>query len=485
VYVDANATHQEVQEIARHELSGSLKVLARHINTTAGGRGIPVVVFNPLSWERTDIVEVSLPESDAGSYAVYDMHGKNVRSQSVKGDRYSHTLLFVAENIPPIGYKVYELREERATRTSGAGVKDSALAVSTAGLENEFFRVTVDPKSGWIQSIVDKRNGKEVLAGFGNELQLLEDRPSAWDAWNVGLTGVRYPSTFRGASVAEHGTVRVVLRLSADYLKPGVKKDFPTEDFPSTFFTQDIILYSGIDRIDFKTDVDWWEEKTMLKVAFPVSIEDSVATYEIPFGTIGRSTRMRSSWEKGKVEVPALRWADLSSDEYGISLLNNAKYGYDIKGNVMRLSLLRSPKWPDPTADRGKHTIHYALYPHRGRWRNAQTVRRGYEYNNPLIGVVTDRHRGILPPEHTFVKLEPSNLVLTSIKKAEDSDAWVFQWYDARGEVSSATLQLPRVPARVVKSNFLEEDLSEVPFKDHVVVVSTGRNAVMTLKVYF
>jgi alpha-mannosidase len=99
--------------------------------------------------------------------------------------------------------------------------------------------------------------------------------------------------------------------------------------------------------------------------------------------------------------------------------------------------------------------------------------------------VVTDRHRGILPPEHTFVKLEPSNLVLTSIKKAEDSDAWVFQWYDARGEVSSATLQLPRVPARVVKSNFLEEDLSEVPFKDHVVVVSTGRNAVMTLKVYF
>ncbi len=264
-------------------------------------------------------------------------------------------------------------------------------------IENSFFAVSVDPQSGWVKSIIDKRNGKEVLSGRGNELQLLADYPREYDAWNIGFTGVSYPSTFRKAEVVESGPLRVVLRLSRDYLKPGTKKDFPTEDFPSSFFTQDIILYDGVDRIDFKTDVDWWEDKTFLKVAFPVSVSDTVATYEIPYGTIQRSTQLRDSWERAKVEVPARSWADLSQADYGVSLLNNSKYGYDIKGNVIRLSLLRSPKSPDPTADRGKHSIEFALYPHKGTWRDAKTVRKGYEFNNPLIAVMTDVHKGVRP----------------------------------------------------------------------------------------
>jgi len=279
--------------------------------------------------------------------------------------------------------------------------------------------------------------------------------------------------------------VRVVLRLYRDYLKPGTRKDFPTEDFPTSFFTQDVILYNGIDRIDFKTDVDWWEEKTFLKVAFPLSVSDTAATYEIPYGTIRRSTQLRDSWEKAKVEVPAQRWADVSRGDYGVSLLNNSKYGYDIKGNTMRLSLLRSPKWPDPTADRGKHSIEYSLYPHSGTWRAAGTVQRGYEFNNPLIAVMTDAHKGKLPETNSFVRLSPSNLVLTSIKKAEDSDAWVIQWYDSGGEESQATLLLPRVPKNVVRTNFLEEEGSPVTAEKNLVRVNTKRSSVVTLKVYF
>src|SRR5262249_11332567 len=158
--------------------------------------------------------------------------------------------------------------------------------VAAGLLENDFFRVVVDDGSGWVKSIRDKRLGKELLGGPGNELQLLEDTPAQWDAWNVGLTGVKYPSTFRKIEVVESGPVRATLRITRDYLKPGVKKSFPTENFPSSFFTQNISLYSGLDRIDFKTDVDWWEDKTMLKVAFPVSARDSMASYEVPFGTI-------------------------------------------------------------------------------------------------------------------------------------------------------------------------------------------------------
>jgi alpha-mannosidase len=339
--------------------------------------------------------------------------------------------------------------------------------------------------TGEVKSIIDKRNGKEVLAGNGNELQMLEDKPSAWDAWNIGLTGVKFPTTLRKIEVVEYGPVRATLRITSDYLKPGVKKEAPTQDYPSTFFTQDISLYDGIDYIDFKTDVDWWEEKTMLKVAFPVSVNNTVATYEIPYGTIQRSTQWRDSWDSAKVEVPTQRWADLSQNDFGVSLLNTSKYGYDIKGNVMRLSLLRSPKWPDPTADRGKHSIRYALYPHSKSWQQSSTTQRGYEYNNPMIAIMSDKHKGKLPSSNSLVKLEPANLVLTTIKKAEDDNAWIFQWYDAKGEETDAVLTLPRTPKKVFRSNFLENDGTKVSFEKNIVNVKTKKNEIVTVKAYF
>jgi len=240
-----------------------------------------------------------------------------------------------------------------------------------------------------------------------------------------------------------------------------------------------------VDRIDFATDVDWWEEKTMLKVAFPLTVSDTVASYEVPFGTIERSTQMRNSWEQAKVEVPAERWADLSQNDYGVSLLNNSKYGYDIKGNSIRLSLLRSPIWPDPTADRGKHHIEYSLYPHSGRWRDASTLQYGYDFNYPLLAVVTDKHAGKLPAEESFVKVSPSNIVLTTVKKAEDSDAWIIQWYDAKGVHGEATVTLPMTPKKVVMSNFMEDDGAPVPFEKNVLKVHTMPNSVVTVKVTF
>jgi alpha-mannosidase len=343
------------------------------------------------------------------------------------------------------------------------------------------FRVDVDSTSGWVKSIVDKRTGRELLAGPGNELQLLEDKPSAWDAWNIGLTGTQFPSRFRGGRVVESGPVRTVLRLERDYLKPGTKKEFPTEDFPSSFFTQDIILYNGLPRIDFTTDVDWWEDRTMLKVAFPLAVHDSIATYEIPYGTIRRSTQERDSWEKARREVPALRWADVSTGGYGVSLLNDSKYGYDIKGNVVRLSLLRSPKWPDPTADRGKQSIAYALYPHPGDWREARTVRRGYEYNTPLCAVVTDAHPGDPGIAQGMLGELPSNIILTTLKKAEDSDAWVVQWYEAEGRDTDVELEFPKPIVSAVMSNFLEERGVAISAKGRKLVVPTHRHGVNTI----
>jgi alpha-mannosidase len=222
----------------------------------------------------------------------------------------------------------------------------------------------------------------------------------------------------------------------------------------------------------------------MLKVAFPLTVTAPEATFEIPYGTIRRSTGMTTSIEKARVEVPASRWADLSSASYGVSLLNNAKYGYDIKGHTMRLSLLRSPKWPDPTADRGKHLIRYSLFPHAGPRESGPTHQRGYEFNTPLIARLTGRHGGPLPGSRSFVSLSPSTLVLTSVKQAEDQHGWVLQWYNVAGEAVAASLRLPAPALRVVESDFMETEGAMIGSGDRI-EIATGPHAIKTVRVFW
>jgi alpha-mannosidase len=480
IYIDAKDRYRSAESVGKHELTQSLTTIAGNINTSSIQEGVPVIVFNPLSWERSDLVVFTLP--DKKQYEVYDQQGRRLSSQIITEDKYHQSIMFVAPNVPAMGYATFVLREEPSQ------LQLTQLTASLHSIGNSYFAVTLDTVTGWINSIIDKRFNKELLSGYGNELQILEDKPSAWDAWNIGLTGTKYPSRLRTIEIVEKGPVRTILRITRDYLKPGVKKDFPTEDFPSTFFTQNIMLYDGIDRIDFKTDVDWWEEKTMLKVAFPLSVQDTVATYEIPYGSIKRSTAMTSRWDSAKVEVPAQHWADISQDNYGVSLLNNSKYGYDIKGNTIRLSLLRSPKWPDPTADRGKHSIEYSLYPHRGRVEESLTVQRGYELNNPLLAVMrgnTDLVKPKLPLRQSFARLQPSNLILTTIKKAEEDNAWIVQWYNTSDATSEAQLELQKAPLRVMTTNALEENGNKVSFKEKTIRVTTGKRGITTLKIYF
>ena len=478
VYIDATGTHKEAQRIGHHELDGSVTAISNAVNTSSVRRGTPLVVYNPLAWERSEVVHYTLPDGDMNSYIIEDVKGKEVPSQMVKIDRYTQEIMFRAEGVPSVGYKTYVLRKG----TSKA--KGSTLIVGENVIENKDFRVEVDA-SGWVSSIRDKRTSKEILTGEGNKLQMLEDKPSDWDAWNIGLTGVEFPTTLKSIEVVERGPVRSVIRVQRTYRKPGTSAGFPTKNYPTSFFTQDIMLYAGSDEIRFRTDVDWWENKTMLKVAFPVNVSNSEATYEIPYGTIERTTERKNSLDSAKFEVSAQRWADLSQSDYGVSLLNRAKYGYDIKGSMMRLSLLRSPEWPDRTADRGKHVIDYTIYPHQKGWKDAQTLRRGYEYNEPMMVAATTRHRGKYPLLHSFVSLSPSNLVLTTIKKAEDSNAWILQWYDAKGKETDATVTLPSVPKKVTTSNFLEEDGRPMKASGKTVKVPTRKNGIGTIKVYF
>ena len=227
--------------------------------------------------------------------------------------------------------------------------------------------------------------------------------------------------------------------------EPGIRV---TRHWQGSKFVQTFRLTADGDTVDVENDIDWHETHVLLKAAFPLAASGPFATYEIPYGTIERPTTRNNSWEKAQFEVAAMRWADLSGPggdgkQHGLSVINTSKYGYDAAGNVLRLTLLRSAKWPDPDADMGHHHFHYALYPHAGSWKDALTVRHGYEYNYPLTAVATTAHAGSLPAKHSFASVGPENVVLTAVKKAEDANGLIFRVYEWAGKDATAEFHVP------------------------------------------
>ncbi len=248
---------------------------------------------------------------------------------------------------------------------------------------------------------------------------------------------------------------------------------------------RDIILYAGVPRVDVKMQAEWHEKHILLKVAFPVSAHSDKATYEIPFGSVERPTTRNTPAEQAQFEVPAQRWADISDAKHGLSLLNDSKYGYDAKGNVLRLSLLRSPEWPDPHADEGHHEFTYSLYPHGGGWKDALTIRRGYELNYKLIAISAERHEGKLAPEHSFVRARQDNIVVTAVKKAEDDDALVLRFYEWAGKQGEVTLQLPPGAQSASETDLMEKPTTSLAIHNDSVTIGTKPYEIKTIKVQF
>ncbi len=228
-------------------------------------------------------------------------------------------------------------------------------------------------------------------------------------------------------------------------------------------FTQDISLDADADFVRVDTTVDWHETHVLLKAAFPLAASSQKATFEIPYGTIERPTTRNNSFEKAQFEVPALRWADLGDEHQGVSILNDSKYGYDALGNTLRLTLLRSPIWPDPDADRGVQHFSYAIYPHTGTWKQAETVHRGYEFNDPLTATQVFAHTGTLPPTHSFASVDEKNVILTAVKKAEDADALIFRMYEVNGTPTQVHLHVPRGATYAVETNLMEKPEQAAP----------------------
>jgi alpha-mannosidase len=330
-------------------------------------------------------------------------------------------------------------------QTGGAMVMTGGSEAKPA-LHNQELMVAVDKSTGCITSLYDVKGKFETLASgaCGNQLQFFKDTPKDYDAWNVD------PGTYDVApATIDHADSVESVKTKAG--EPAIRVTYSR---PDSKIVQTITLQG--DQVDVENDIDWHESHILMKAAFPLSASGPFATYEIPYGTIERTTLRTNSWEKAQFEVPAMRWADLGDGKHGLSVINNSKYGYDAAGNVLRLTLLRSAKWPDPDADMGHHHFHYALYPHAGTWKDALTVRHGYEYNYPLSAVVTTAHAGSLPAEHSFVSVSPENVVLTAVKKAEDAKGLIFRVYEWAGKGSTVEFHVPTGATGATVTNMME-----------------------------
>ncbi|MBD1808080.1 alpha-mannosidase [Microcoleus sp. FACHB-SPT15] len=448
VFVEANQAWQDVEQVGLEIVEASLNAIASQITLPPPPQpdAQPVIVFNSLNWQRSELIAVSLPQSSETTWDVYDLSGDKLLSQR----RDVSTLLFLAKDIPSIGYRVFWLCRGDDQPHKNAGLCAPTFRENWV-LENEMLRVVVDPSTGDLSSVFDKVHQREVLSGSGNQLQAFEDSGQYWDAWNIDPNYTQRPlppTLLKSIKWLERGIVRSRLCV--------------VRQLGQSQFCQEYVLEAESPILKIVTTVDWQERHVLVKAAFPLNLEADYATYEIACGAIQRPTRPKTPAEQAKWEVPALRWADLSEGDYGVSLLNDCKYGYDAQPSVLRLTLLRSPNWPDPEADRGIHHFTYALYPHSGSWHSAGTVRRAYELNlplqvlnNPSVGTYGST---LLQPIGQLLNLQAENLILMALKLSEDdANQWILRCYECYGELAELALKSDLDLAIAQPVNLLEQ----------------------------
>jgi alpha-mannosidase len=456
----------EIAQSAQHTLDARVD--------TAGGPGVPVLVWNPLGWERSGPVTVNVQMPAAtNDVSVVDGDGKVLPSEVVHSDAATNSfkLEVEADHVPAMGYTVLHV-------VPGKKAFESDLKSDGLTLENANLRLTVDPKNGCITSLFDKRDNFETIAkgACGNELQAFVNNPKEYDAWNINPDAFKKPINIDSADsvkLMDHNGMQGVIRIERHW--------------QGSTFTQDISLAAGADHAVVSTDVEWHEKHIFLKAAFPLAATSTEATYEIPFGSIQRPTTRNNSFEDAKFEVPAQRWADEGDGQHGFSLINDSKYGYDAIGNLLRLSVLRSPTYPDPNADQGHQHFRYELYPHAGGWKKALTVEHGYNFNYPLQAEQVEAHTGPLPATYSYASIEDApNVVLTAMKKAEDSNALILHMYEYAGKETQLKVKLPKGATEAMETNLMEKkDGPALPLSDGVVSVTIHPYEILALKVNY
>jgi alpha-mannosidase len=489
IYRDAQDDYKQVFATDREITHSALNTVESQVNTQITD-GYAILVVNTLPWSRTESLEFDVPMDPTPAKtnmgvpiypSVFDSQNRVVQTDYGDYDTVTHTEHLRARvPVPALGYTVLHTSTKTLSDVSApTSVGGNTLVISPTfeTLKNAKVKVMVDKKTGCITSLALIPSNTELLAAnsCANQLQTFVDTPKQYDAWNIDpgtLDRAMTPITEVDSVEFSNGSIRDAITIKRTW--------------QHSHFTQIISLDAGADTVRIDNTIDWHEKHILLKAAFPLAHSSANATYEIPYGSIERPTTRNNSFEKAKFEVPALRWADLGDATAGLSILNDSKYGYDALGNTLRITLLRSPTWPDPDADQGTQHFTYALYPHTGTWKQAETVRRAYELNTPLTAQQVFPHTGTLPPTHSFASIENKNVTLTAIKKAEDSDALVFRMYEWAGTASNVKLHVPPGATYAVESNLMEKvEGPHLPLTADTVTVPIKPYEILTIQVFY
>ena len=365
----------------------------------------------------------------------------------------------IKDQIPAYGWRVIP-----------APKAENAVTVEGLTVENCHYRMVLD-ESGRIQSLFDKAANRQVFqaGAFGNELQVFEDFPREYDNWEITDYYKQKMWILDGKATIEP---------IAEGSRAGFKV---TRSYLHSTITQSIWLYSHSRRIDFETEIDWHEHHQLLKAAFPLDVLTATATYEIQFGHVHRPTHENTSWDKAKFEVYGHKWADLSEPGYGVSLLNDCKYGHSTEGSTLKLTMLKCGTYPNPEADQGIHNFTYSLLPHQGDFRQAGVIQEAYSLNQPMASVAASGG-GNLPAAFSLVNCDNPAVMIETVKKAEADDGMIVRCYESFGGRANATITVAPGFNRAYLCDLMENTIRELPITGNAIFLPFSNFEIHTLK---
>ncbi len=475
---------REVYEEAHQQLAGVVagaerlrdKALGRLAGGSPDGAEAVIVANAGLSARPLSVL---LPNEMDDVVSVTDASGKGLTVQGFK-DGGGSLLHHPDRSVPGLGWTTLALRRDEAVpKVSELTLEGCSVSVTegstdgTVRMENGLLRVEVGA-DGTLHRVYDKESDREVLAGRGNQLWAYVDKPREWDAWDVDegyeLEGEEL-SGHAGRFVASEEGLRATVEYEREWRGSRIRQAYR--------------LHAGSRRLDVETTVEWHEREMLLRALFPLNVRAPRATFETMHGAQERPTHRNTSWDAARFEVSAHRFSDLSEPGYGVALLNDGKYGHSAKGNVLGLSLLRSPMYPDPLADEGLHRFTYSLLPHPGDWTAAGVVREAFALNSPLCATRGAPEGGAAPPEFGFVTTEGLEMALGALKMAGDGQGVILRIYEPHGARGACILRFALPVEGIERTNLLEESGGAAAFEDGSVALDVGPFEVLTLRVSF
>ena len=449
-YLDILESYDKAVSIGHKALNDALGDIASRIDTT--GPGQAVILFNALPFPRKSRVTVPC---DVAESHVLSPEGIEIPSQfTTDFESNRPALSFDTADVPPVGYAVYRIVDGPGQASTSLDIQVERTDENVFVMESIFLKAMING-SGEVVSLIDRSSRREIIdiENRANVFHLYEDIPGTFDAWDIEehYTSHEFDVGTAVVEIAEHDPHQSALLV--------------TRTFRNSKITQRIELGMFSRRLDFHTRVDWKEQHKLLKVRFHTNIRSRQATYDIAYGNIARPTTRNNSYETAKFEVPAHEWVDLSQTDRGLSVLTDSKYGYEAHGQMISLSLLKGPTYPDPESDQEEHTFTYSLYPHAADWKAADTIGQAADLNDPVEAVVVDSHDGSLPAIHSFMTVDGRGVTLEAVKQAEDSQDIVVRLVERHGGSEMVTLSLDEKVKSAAECDLLEREQAPLPLQ--------------------